>query len=170
MRLNYPYKKYSDIIQMAKYQGNPFYFYTTPQYIVLWDIKRRYCRVSSSCWRTFPFSWHTGPGRASPTRNLHDSAGSRCESVSYRRGWKSNRSDAALVCLALRQDSCVCSATEGEEEGESVPIDAGHWEPRQEEKTERRRDKKDIFCQGYRKKAVLAAVCFLKRTESWTLY
>lgn len=26
--------------------------------------------------------------------------------------------------------------------------------------------KKTFFCQGYRKKAVLAAVCFLKRTES----
>lgn len=59
--------------------------------------------------------------------------------------WESNRQHVVLVCLPIGKASCVSSATE-EEEGEvkeSVPIDARHWEPRQEENREKQ--EKDIF-------------------------
>lgn len=156
MRLNYPSKKYSDIIQMAKYQGNhPFILILMlahfPLLLTHWP---RPCLTLLTC-------------------NLHDAAGSRCESVSYCRGdsevnnvesqtdrtqrssvWCFGKTVVFVAPLKTRRRGSWCPSTLG----------TGNLVRRKKQKGGGK--KNTFFCLGYRKEAVLAAVCFLKRTES----
>lgn len=158
--------KYSELIQMAAHLGNPLYIlhHTKTHCVMVHWKKVHFPLLLTHCYRD------TSPRPCvillpHLPHNLHDAAGSRCDSVSYHRGDSEVNNVESQTHRTPRSSvwrfgkPVVLGGGVGAHRRWALGTSSGG------KNGKRRGGEKTFFSQRYRKEAVLATVCFLKRTE-----